>query len=199
LFALTGAELAPIVKSLLLIREYKEARGFSTFLLTEQLTGDGVNRILFVCTGNTCRSPMAEAITRARVPAGWRDDLDTRSAGTHALEDQLASALAIDVLREIGIDLSDHRARRLSKSLIDSADLIVVMTDEHKDSVVRIAPGSEAKVLILGELDRERSSPDIEDPIGGGREDYLRTRDELEGLVGFLIEYLYEKFGLDRN
>ena len=158
-----------------------------------------MKRILFVCTVNICRSPMAEALTRAKIQESLSSDLEISSAGTYAWRDQPASSLAIEVLEEAGIDLSAHRSRELSGELIESADLIVAMTGEHKEEVIRISPDSESRVIILGELDDRRGNPDIMDPLGGGRETYARTRDEINALIAPLIEYIVDKFKLKKR
>ena len=163
-----------------------------------KLMGQNVKRILFVCTGNICRSPMAEAFTRARIPESLKSDLKISSAGTFAWIGQPASSLAVGVLEEVGIDLAAHRSRELSKKMIDKADLIVAMAGEHKDAVIGTSPDSESRVIVMGELDNRRGNPDIMDPLGGDRGTYARTRDEISGLIRLLIDYLIDKFELKK-
>jgi protein-tyrosine-phosphatase len=155
-------------------------------------------KILFVCTGNICRSPMAEGITKARVPSAWTKRLRVSSAGTFAWEGQGASSHAIEVLGEIGIDISGHRARQLKAELIEDADLVVAIAREHKAEVLRLVPAAKSKVIVLGSLDESRRYDDIADPIGGDRNVYARIRDELCGLIDLLIAYLADKVELDR-
>jgi protein-tyrosine-phosphatase len=152
--------------------------------------------LLFVCMGNTCRSPTAEALFKARMPASWRCAIEVTSAGTSAFEGQPASQPAVDVLADIGIDLSGHRAKRLTGELIESSDLVVVMAGEHGEEVRVIDPGAADKVIALGGLDPDREEKDIRDPIGGSRELYAGSRDEIEGLVLRLIDYVADKYGL---
>ncbi|MGD1048786.1 MAG: hypothetical protein ABR899_08570, partial [Candidatus Krumholzibacteriaceae bacterium] len=123
--------------------------------------------ILFVCTGNSCRSPMAAGIAAARVSEAWRGLVSFSSAGTAAFEGMRAASNAVRVLAEAGVDISDHRAMMLTKEMIDEADLVVVMAEEHRAEVLELAPGSLEKVIVLGELDSSRKSPDVADPIGG--------------------------------
>lgn len=158
----------------------------------------GMKRILFICTGNVCRSPMAEGLMRARVPGAWKTELDISSAGTFGWDGQPASSLGVSVMKDLDIDTTNHRARVLTPELVDGADLIVVMEQAHRDEIVRISPGSEEKIVIMGALDPKRGNPDIMDPIGGDRETYARTRDEIDRLVYFLIEYIADRFGLTR-
>jgi protein-tyrosine-phosphatase len=155
-----------------------------------------MKEILFVCTGNSCRSPMAEAITTARLGERAIGEVSASSAGTAAFDGMKAASNAVKVLAEIGIDLSRHRARLLTEEMIDEADLVVTMTEEHRQEVHDLGPGSVGKVIVLGELERVRANPDIGDPIGGDEEAYRRTRDEIAALVPRLIDYLIEIFRL---
>ena len=153
-----------------------------------------MKRILFVCTGNTCRSPMAEAIFKDRMPAFWRGQVEALSAGTSAWDGEPASRYAVEVLAEKGIDLSSHRSRMLTGEMVRSSDLIVAMESKHRDAVLRLDPSASSKVLLLGSLDEHRDDADIEDPIGSGRDRYEATRDELFGLVDLLMDYVAERF-----
>jgi protein-tyrosine-phosphatase len=153
-----------------------------------------MKKILFVCTGNSCRSPMAAAITAARMTEALRKEISVSSAGTGAYPGMGAAPNAIAVLKEIGIDLNGHRTKLLTKKMVDEADLVVAMTESHKEEILRLAPDSHGKVIVLGELDSTRESPDIFDPMGGGEDVYRRTRDEMDRLVHRLIDYLIDVF-----
>jgi len=139
---------------------------------------------------------MAAGIAAARVSDSWRSLIVFSSAGTAAFEGMRAASNAIRVLAEAGVDISRHRARMLTREMVDEADLVVAMTDEHRAEVLDLAPGSFEKVMVLGELDSARKSFDIADPIGGDEDDYRRTRDEIAGFVARLIDYLAEIFGI---
>ena len=141
---------------------------------------------------------MAGAIFRARMPAAWAGFLEVSSAGTVAWEGQPVSNLAVDVLAEDGIDLSAHRARLLTREMIEDADLVVVMENRHKERIGLLAPKLETPIVVLGELDDGRDSPDIDDPIGGDRVRYERTRAELYVLVDRLIDYFVDLFDFSK-
>ena len=140
---------------------------------------------------------MAEALFRARMPESWRGKVEVSSAGTHALEGEPASQTAVEVLSDIGIDLASHRARRVSAKLLSDADVIVVMTEAHARIIESLAPEAAGRVLRFGELGPEREDPDIADPIGGDRDRYAASRDEIDGLVSQLIRYISDNFSID--
>jgi protein-tyrosine-phosphatase len=140
---------------------------------------------------------MAEAILKAEMPAGWEGTVEVASAGTAAMEGQPASAYAVEVLREMGIDLSRHSAKALTREMVEEADFVFAMTRRHRDVIYTIAPETDAEVLVLGELDSGRESPNISDPFGGERSEYERTRDELSGLIPRLIDYLIDIFNVN--
>jgi protein-tyrosine-phosphatase len=139
---------------------------------------------------------MAEALFKARMPTGWEHRVEASSAGMAALEGGSIAPLAAEVLRSEGIDLSAHRARMVTREMVEGADLIVVMEGRHCDAINRIAPGAAARIILFGELDGTREDPDIEDPIGGDRAAYERTKNELEGLVARLIDRIAELYEL---
>lgn len=155
-----------------------------------------MNEIVFVCTGNTCRSPMAEGLLRAVIPSFWRGEISVSSAGTGAWDGQAATDNAIAVLAEIGIDISRHRARMLTREIVERAALVVAMASEHRDYALALAPGAAPRVILIGELDPARPDPDVRDPIGRGRDVYRTVREDIEGLVGLLVGHLVRRFEL---
>lgn len=137
---------------------------------------------------------MARGIAVARLPGRWQGKVAFSSAGTSAYDGMMAAENAVLVLKEIGIDISRHRARLLTGEMVESATLVVAMARRHREEILRLVPGSESKVIVFGDLDLKRKSPDIEDPIGGDEAVYRRTRDEIADLVFLLIDYIAESF-----
>jgi protein-tyrosine-phosphatase len=139
--------------------------------------------VLFVCTGNVCRSPMAAGLFYDLL-ARQSDNCSVRirSAGIWALEGQPASAYARQVMSERNLDISAHRGRNVSAGEVDEADLILVMTRRHADIITRDYADSEGKLFLLSQM--AGSSYDILDPYGGSLADYRATASELEDLIG---------------
>ena len=125
--------------------------------------------ILFVCSGNTCRSPMAAAIMDK---IARENDLNVfvESAGLFAADDQPASAEAIAAVAQYGIDLSYHRSQPVTEDLLAQCDLVLTMTAAHKMILENYAPG---KVYTLAEYCG--ADGDIPDPYGGDLEEYKET------------------------
>lgn len=145
-----------------------------TVLRESVITQEDVNRvtgkktILFVCTGNSCRSVMAEYLLKSKV-AG-RDDIEVISAGTGVYLQSMASSATISVLHDEGIDASHHMAQPINTILLKKADLIFVMTRAHRDQVLERVPSVENRVYLLKEFGNMESSReenwDVADPIG---------------------------------
>ena len=134
--------------------------------------------ILFVCTGNVCRSPMAEGIFRQAVQG--RGEYQVLSAGLGAAEGQPPSAYAVQAVRELGIDISGLRSQMLTTELVEQADYIFGMTHNHIDTVMALHPQAAEKTFLMREFDEtlDTFEKDISDPIGGSYEVYLNCRDQ---------------------
>ncbi|MDQ0418383.1 protein-tyrosine-phosphatase [Croceifilum oryzae] len=144
-------------------------------------------RILFVCTGNTCRSPMAEALLRT-LSQEYQIDLEVKSAGTHAYNGMPASEYSSMALQEKGID-HDHRSQAITPELIRWSDLILTMTEGHQTILEQMFPEAKEKVFTLKRVayGAQDGKQDIADPYGGSAEMYRETRDEIERAICQLL------------
>ncbi len=109
-------------------------------------------RILFVCTGNTCRSPLAEALGKSLFAEAGEEGWEARSAGLFAQEGTLASSGALEIARENGLDLEAFQSRLLSSEILDAADLVLVMEPGHRTGVLNLSPLADTKTYLLGEV-----------------------------------------------
>jgi len=132
-------------------------------------------RILMICTGNICRSPMAEGLLRRMLSESGQTDYAVSSAGTHALHGQPAEAPAVAVMASRGIDISAHRARRLNKRMLKAADLVLVMEEMHLRFVRRLLLFGHRHAYRLGRFDPDGVVNDIPDPIGGDEQAYVAS------------------------
>lgn len=144
-------------------------------------------RLLFVCTGNLCRSPMAVGFTKELLKAQGRDD-EVNSAGTWTVEDLPSAPLALEVMAEWGVNISSHRSHRLTPQDMEDATLVVVMTQGHKEALALEFPQAKRKIYLLAEL--ASKSYDIEDPYGS---DSLELYQQCADEIGKLLREGYER------
>lgn len=162
-----------------------------------------IRRILFVCSGNTCRSSMAETLLRdklAHCSSGWSGDVVVESAGVSATPGDPASRFACEAMKARGLDLSGHRARKLTEEDIVGADLIVTMTRAHKRVVLAMVPSAYPKVFTLRELSgivsadpaRQQEYRELREKVGQrlSQSEAAQKRAELDATRKELLEHL---------
>ncbi len=153
-----------------------------------------IHSILFVCTGNSCRSVMAEALMKKRLAELGKDDIEVVSAGVRAFDGFPATAETITVMNEVSADVSAHETTRVTAGMIEKADLILAMEHAHKDEIIRMVPAAASKTFLLKEY-RNSSNvyygyPGVSDPIGKPVGEYRLCRDEIDREIKRIAELL---------
>ncbi len=150
--------------------------------------------ILFVCTGNTCRSPMAAAVMQSRIEAaGKAGAVQAASAGLTAAAGEPATANAVAAAAQQGLRLSNHRSRRLTAAMVQEADLVLTMTARHKEAVLSALPTVADKVYTFTEY--AGFTGDITDPYGG---DLIRY-EQCFAAMQQCIKGIWQKFSAQDN
>lgn len=153
-------------------------------------------RILLVCTGNLCRSPMAAGLLRHRLKtAGLDESYEIRSAGTRGVTGRLASAYARQVMADRGIDITRHRAREIDGKTVEQADLILVMTKAHREAILAEFPEARSRTYLLSEMIGKHY--DIADPYGASLTHYEYCAEDLSSIIESGFEHILGLAGED--
>ena len=152
------------------------------------MLGVDILNVLFICTGNTCRSPMAEGILKT-IAKEKGLNIVSKSAGIFANEGSPASENAVLTMKDIGIDIKTHRSTFVSKELMDESDIILTMTRSHKDILVDNYPEKKYKIFLLNEYAFARKK-DIQDPFGGDIYMYEMARDEIIEAIKKIYDHI---------
>jgi len=154
--------------------------------------GKAKGDILFVCTGNTCRSVMAEALLKKLWPEEESDRVKIHSAGIAAFDGLPPGKMTLEVLREKGINASSYRSARSEGAAVKMADLILVMEKDHREIILHLYPPARGKVFLLKEF-ATGSKEEISDPMGGSYQSYEECLKEIEEN----IKGIKKKLGLE--
>ena len=141
--------------------------------------------VLFVCSGNICRSPLAAAMLEKRLCALGIDHVLVESAGTVDLRGRGASRWALEVAADNGLDLSHHVSRQVNRSMLEDADIVVAMTNAHAEYIADILPGIRKKTIAL----------DVPDPYGLQKETYEAAFAVIEEAMPLIIDEVRKKLG----
>jgi protein-tyrosine-phosphatase len=148
--------------------------------------------VLFVCAGNTCRSPFAEAILRRAAEGSLRTAIQVFSAGISAAAGSPVSPHAVLVAKEHGVDLAGRKSTPLTPELVEHADLILVMEPRHREQILSIVPSARERTHVVTDLAPRAGLGEIPDPFGGPLEDYRKHLGELSAVLAEALPRIAE-------
>lgn len=146
---------------------------------------DGLFQILAICTGNICRSPMAEGLIRARLSARSAEFATVGSAGVRAVAGIPASTHSVTACRRQSIDISSHRSRPLTTEMIDGADLLLVMEEHHRSAILWLDREAADRIFLISEFatNDAATGAGIDDPIGQDLDAYIEVFRRLDDYI----------------
>lgn len=162
--------------------------------------------ILFVCSGNSCRSPLAEGLLRMKIPSRLQDEVVIKSAGTLGIDGSPAARYSVQIVQEMGGDISGHRSQGVTEELMAETDLILAMAAEHVEYLHGEFPQYRENIFLLKRFARaanetgdhdDPEGDDIFDPIGSSKETYRACAEiidaELERVMPTLVNFIQER------
>jgi len=156
------------------------------------------SQILFVCTGNTCRSPMAQGLMNAQIQEqNLSEQYDVKSAGVAAFAGSPASIETRNILLDRGIDFEDFRSSKVTQYLLEESDYIFCLSRMHREAILSQFPQFRERALLVGEFLGEEKTKDIADPYGLGDQAYKLVEKQLAVAIENILNFVQQNSELE--